>query len=52
MLLPDQNWKLAEYLDYWLDRAVNADRRPNTHRRYEGVVRLHLKPALGRKSLQ
>lgn len=50
--LPDRNWKLAEYLDYWLDRAVNAKLRPNTHRRYEGVVRLHLKPALGKKSLQ
>lgn len=52
MLLPDQNWKLAEYLDYWLDRAVNAERRPNTHKRYEVVVRLHVKPALGKKSLQ
>ncbi|SBW24544.1 hypothetical protein FDG2_4204 [Candidatus Protofrankia californiensis] len=52
MLLPDRTWKLAEYLDYWLDRAVNAERRPNTHKRYEVVVRLHLKPTLGRKSLQ
>ncbi|WP_410641207.1 tyrosine-type recombinase/integrase [Amycolatopsis sp. lyj-346] len=50
--LPDRTWKLSEYLDYWLDRAVNAKLRPNTHRRYEGVVRLHLKPALGKKSLQ
>ncbi|MGA5426644.1 tyrosine-type recombinase/integrase [Streptomyces koyangensis] len=51
VLLPDRNWKLAEYLDYWLDRAVNAERRPNTHKRYEIVVRLHLKPGLGKKSL-
>ncbi len=50
--LPDHNWKLAEYLDYWLSNAVNPDRRPNTYRRYEGVVRLHLKPALGKKQLQ
>ncbi|MEV6871484.1 hypothetical protein [Amycolatopsis sp. NPDC051128] len=50
--LPDRNWKLAEYLDNWLDRAVNAERRPNTHKRYEVVVRLYLKPALGKKSLQ
>lgn len=52
MLLPDRTWKIADYLDYWLDRAVNAARRPNTYKRYEGVVRLHLKPALGNKSLQ
>ncbi|MEV6831171.1 site-specific integrase [Amycolatopsis sp. NPDC051102] len=49
--LPDRTWKLGDYLDYWLDHEVEKKRRFNTHRRYEPVVRLHIKPVLGQKSL-
>jgi integrase len=52
ILLPDRNWKLGEYLDYWLENTVNAKRRPNTYKRYEVVVRLYLKPILGSKNIQ
>jgi hypothetical protein len=45
------NWTVAEYLTYWLREVVREDRRPKTYQGYEGVVRLHLIPALGRKRL-
>ncbi len=44
-------WTLAEYLDYWLRYIVREERRPKTYQGYEGVVRLHLIPALGRRRL-
>jgi len=45
------NWTVAEYLKYWLRQVVREDRRPKTYQGYEGVVRLHLIPGLGRKQL-
>jgi hypothetical protein len=45
------NWTVAEYLTYWLRQVVRGDRRPKTYQGYEGVVRLHLIPDLGRKRL-
>jgi integrase len=45
------NWTVAEYLTQWLGRVVRQDRRPKTYQGYEGVVRLHLIPALGKKRL-
>jgi integrase len=45
------NWTVAEYLTYWLRQVVREDRRPKTYQGYEGVVRLHLIPGLGRKRL-
>lgn len=45
------NWTLAEYLVYWLREVVREDRRPKTYQGYEGVVRLHLIPGLGKKRL-
>jgi integrase len=47
----DQRWTLNAYFDYWLEHAVRIKRRPLTYRRHEAVVRLHLKPGLGRWSL-
>src|ERR1700685_292882 len=32
---PDRSWKIDEYLDYWLEHAVLAKRRPLTYRRNE-----------------
>src|SRR6201981_1596893 len=45
------NWTVTEYLMYWLGQVVREDRRPKTYQGYEGVVRLHLIPAPGRKRL-
>jgi integrase len=45
------NWTVAEYLTYWLHQVVRDERRPKTYQGYEGVVRLHLIPGLGRKRL-
>jgi integrase len=42
---------VQEYLDYWLRAVVLQERRPKTYQGYEGVVRLHLVPGLGRKRL-
>ena len=45
------SWTVAEYLPYWLSQIVHEDRRPKTYQVYEGVVRLHLIPGLGKKRL-
>ncbi len=49
--VPDRSWKLSDWLDYWLDNIVAANRRPATYSLYEATVRLYLKPALGTASL-
>ena len=46
-----QSWSVAEYLTYWLEHIVKAERRPKTYQGYESVVRLHLIPGLGKKRL-
>jgi integrase len=48
----DQTWHLGEYLDYWLEQVVRANRRPGTYERYELAVRLYLKPGLGGYTLK
>jgi len=47
----NENWTVAEYLTYWLRHVVREERRPKTYQGYEGVVRLHLIPGLGKKRL-
>jgi integrase len=49
--VPDRAWKLADWLDYWLENVVTPNRRPATYRLYEMTVRLHLKPGLGSSPL-
>jgi integrase len=44
-------WSVAEYLNYWLRDVVFQERRPKTYQGYEGVVRLHLIPGIGKKRL-
>jgi integrase len=44
-------WTIAEYLNYWLNIVVLNERRPKTYQGYEGVVRLHLIPGIGKKRL-
>jgi integrase len=46
-----ENWTVAEYLDYWLEHVVRAERRPKTVQGYEGVIRRYLVPGLGKKRL-
>jgi integrase len=45
--IPDRAWKLADWLDYWLEHVVSPNRRPKTYALYEMIVRTDLKPALG-----
>ena len=48
---PDRQ-KVGQFLDHWLDEAARPSVRPKTYNFYEGIVRLHLKPQLGRHGLQ
>lgn len=49
--IASQSWTVAEYLTYWLEHIIKAERRPKTYQGYEGAVRLHLVPGLGKKRL-
>lgn len=42
---------VAEFLERWLADVVKPSVRPRTHTSYSQLVRLHLKPSLGRVSL-
>jgi integrase len=50
--VPAQSWKLGEYLDYWLEQVIKPTRRLATYAQYEMIVRVHLKPGLGKHSLK
>lgn len=41
------HYKLAEWLDKWLEEKIIPNRKPKTIDRYEGIIRLHIKPSLG-----
>ena len=43
---------LGEYLDRWLNTSVRDTVRRSTYVRYEGLVRNHIKPAIGRMKLK
>jgi integrase len=44
-------WKVGEYLDYWLANVAQPAVRPTTYAKYELMVRLYLRPGLGRQRL-
>jgi len=46
------NLKLGEYLDRWLADSVADTVRPTTFERYEQIVRVHIRPALGNLKLK
>jgi integrase len=46
-----ENITVGEYLDRWLEDSDRGSVRPSTYERHEQIVRLHLKPALGRVKL-
>src|SRR5215216_7306865 len=41
------NLKVGEYLERWLADSVLDTVRPTTYERYEQIVRIHVRPALG-----
>ena len=43
---------LGDYLDRWLNDSVRDTVRETTFERYEQIVRMHIKPALGRVELK
>ncbi|MGI8651114.1 MAG: site-specific integrase [Rubrobacter sp.] len=47
----DENLKVGAYLDRWLSDAVRGSVRESTYYRDECLVRVHVKPALGRVKL-
>jgi integrase len=46
------NLTLGQYLDDWLTDSVRDTVRQRTWERYESIVRVHIKPALGRIKLK
>ena len=52
LLFDADNLKVGEYLDRWLADSVSDTVKATTFERYEQIVRLHLKPALGRVKLK
>ena len=49
-LLTDRQ-TVGQFLDRWLADVIKPHKEPKTYKTYEGVVRLHLAPALGRLPL-
>jgi integrase len=52
LLFEADNLKLGEYLGQWLTDSVRDTVRPTTFERYEQVVRLHIRPVLGKVKLK
>jgi integrase len=46
------NLTLGNYLDRWINDSVRGTVRQRTWERYEQIVRVHIKPALGRVKLK
>jgi integrase len=49
--VPDQRTKLGPFLRQWLDEVAKPTVRATTFSSYDGIVRLHLAPDLGRIAL-
>lgn len=45
---PKTRQTVGAYLDYWLEQVVKPEQRPTTYTGYEVMVRLHIKPLVGR----
>ena len=46
------NLTVGKYLDSWLSDSVRGTVRTSTFERHEGIIRLHIKPSLGRVGLK
>jgi integrase len=53
MMIPfsSKNWTVGGYLDYWLKDVMPYKVRINTMVTYESMVRIYIKPTIGKKKL-
>lgn len=49
--IPTTAWTVGEYLTYWLREIVRDRVRATTFQSYEGMIRVYIIPALGKKQL-
>lgn len=52
LIFDAEKLRLGEYLDRWLHDSVRDTVRQRTWERYEQIVRVHIKPSLGRVKLK
>src|SRR5918997_1796954 len=52
LILDAGKMTVGEYLDRWLSDSVKGTVRVSTYERHEEIVRLHIKPSLGRVGLK
>ncbi|HTY30480.1 site-specific integrase [Mycobacterium sp.] len=45
-------WTLADYMSYWLEHIAEPSIRRTTYATYEGDVRLHIIPGIGKRKLK
>lgn len=50
--MPSESWTVERFLAYWLEHVVKPGSKPKTYEGYEGIVRVHLVPTLGRKRIK
>jgi integrase len=50
--MPSESWTVERYLAYWLEHVVKPNSKPKTYEGYEGIVRVHLVPTLGRRRIK
>jgi integrase len=51
IVLPNEKQTVSGFLDQWLELKVKGNVRPLTYTSYEGLVRLHISPEIGRMPL-
>jgi integrase len=49
---PARRYTVGQWLDYWLEHIIKPGREPTTYELYEMILRIHIKPYLGRLSLK
>lgn len=49
--IPEKEWRLAEYLEYWLEQYAKHRLAPSTYYQYKNKAHLYLVPDLGRRRL-
>jgi integrase len=52
LVFDDEGLTVGKYLDKWIDSSMRGSVRQSTLVRYEQIVRLHIKPTLGRVALK
>jgi len=52
LIFDADSMKVGEYLERWLADSVRDTVRPTTFERYEQIVRLHIRPVLGKLKLK